>query len=283
LPTISFAAASTGNVGTARTITPTTYNGGTNISNCTVSPALPAGLSISTSTCVISGTPSSPAGPTTHTVTIHNSAGTGTGTISIMVSGYVCTTLGYDGPSTVVTSTSSCWYSCSTRGYSGGNQNSLSSCYKDCNASNQCGGIRYYPSTCYAKTFGYFTEDFWEIIGSEWGWQYSCTPRYVPLWGTDMNSCNTGSSYYAWSEYQGGTPIQVGEYNWQCSDIYSFWVWCNGVYQGCPFTGNTVYFQNSVGPGCSTTGGSWRWADQTYVQTYIYGWVQREVGGYYCQ
>ncbi|NCY26762.1 MAG: hypothetical protein EBX37_18600, partial [Alphaproteobacteria bacterium] len=123
LPTISYSGPSTGNAGTLRTITPTVYNGGANVS-CSVSPALPSGLALNTSTCVISGTPAGVSGPTTYTVTITNSAGSGTGTISITATGYICTNIGYDGPSTVVTSTSSCWYSCSSRGYSGGNQNS---------------------------------------------------------------------------------------------------------------------------------------------------------------
>jgi len=182
LPTISFSAASTGNVGTARTITPTTYNGGTNISNCTVSPALPAGLSISTSTCVISGTPSSPAGPTTHTVTIHNSAGTGSGTISITVSGYVCTTLGYDGPSTVVTSTSNCWYNCSARGFDGGGTpNSLSSCYYNCSGRGLCGGTTYGSYGCYHYSSRYLGEYCYDQI-SYYTREYVC-------WNVDEEYC----------------------------------------------------------------------------------------------
>jgi Protein of unknown function (DUF1554)/Putative Ig domain len=56
---------------------------GTTVTNCTVAPALPAGLSISSATCVISGTPTGSQIATTHTVTVTTAGGTNTASISI--------------------------------------------------------------------------------------------------------------------------------------------------------------------------------------------------------
>ncbi|MCC5814758.1 MAG: putative Ig domain-containing protein, partial [Leptospira sp.] len=47
------------------------------ITNCTVSPALPSGLTLNTNTCVISGTPSVEASSQTYTITPSNSSGSG--------------------------------------------------------------------------------------------------------------------------------------------------------------------------------------------------------------
>ncbi len=188
LPTISFSGASTGNVGTARTITPTTYNGGTNISNCTVSPALPAGLSISTSTCVISGTPSTIFGPNNYTVTIHNSAGTRTGTVSISATGYICTSNGFDGPSGAVGTINNCYYNCTSK--------------------NLCGGsTRYHPNTCYGKTYGVVdqTNCREEVVGYE-------TYEICEL---DPIDCENGETFYdPWN-------------NRWCSDVAGLLSWGN--------------------------------------------------------
>lgn len=50
-------------------------NSGGNISSCSVSPALPAGLSLNSSTCEISGTPTVAVSATTHLITASNEAG----------------------------------------------------------------------------------------------------------------------------------------------------------------------------------------------------------------
>ena len=77
-PTISYTG-STGTSGTinqAMSVSPTTLsNNGSAITGCTISPALPAGLSINNTTCVISGTPTVTLTSTAFTVTVTNSAG----------------------------------------------------------------------------------------------------------------------------------------------------------------------------------------------------------------
>jgi len=80
--TISYPSTEIYNDGTAITpVTPTV--GGTVPNNWTVSPALPAGLTINSSTGVISGTPTAPTGPTTYTITGTNGSCSGQGTINI--------------------------------------------------------------------------------------------------------------------------------------------------------------------------------------------------------
>jgi hypothetical protein len=67
-------------------ISPVTPNNtGGPITSCTVSPALPAALSLS-STCVITGTPSAASAATNYTVTASNSGGSSSQTISIAIS-----------------------------------------------------------------------------------------------------------------------------------------------------------------------------------------------------
>lgn len=65
------------------TITPTVTG---TVTSCTVSPTLPAGLSLNATTCAISGTPTTVQGATNYTVTASNSAGNTTATINILVS-----------------------------------------------------------------------------------------------------------------------------------------------------------------------------------------------------
>ncbi len=60
-------------------------NGGGAISTYSVSPALPAGLVLNTSTGVITGTPTTPSGTATYTVTATNLGGSTTATLSITV------------------------------------------------------------------------------------------------------------------------------------------------------------------------------------------------------
>lgn len=55
------------------------------VASYSVSPALPAGLSLNTTTGVISGTPTAVSGATNYTITATNAAGTATKTISIAV------------------------------------------------------------------------------------------------------------------------------------------------------------------------------------------------------
>ncbi len=60
-------------------------NGGGAATSYTVNPALPAGLNLSTSTGVISGTPTAVAATASYTVTASNSSGSTTASLSITV------------------------------------------------------------------------------------------------------------------------------------------------------------------------------------------------------
>jgi hypothetical protein len=64
------------------TLTPTNTGGAP--TSCTVSPALPTGLSLS-STCVLTGTPTTPSSAANYTITATNSGGTSNATINITV------------------------------------------------------------------------------------------------------------------------------------------------------------------------------------------------------
>jgi hypothetical protein len=81
---LSYASPQSATVGTAINLTPTVSGAPTNYS---VSPALPAGLSLNTSTGAISGTPSSPSPQTAYTITATNSAGSTTFNLLIAVAG----------------------------------------------------------------------------------------------------------------------------------------------------------------------------------------------------
>ncbi|MCM2350546.1 MAG: putative Ig domain-containing protein [Bacteriovoracaceae bacterium] len=100
VPSLSYAGATgkTGSFGSAMSITPTNKaTNGASITNCTSSPALPAGLTINAVTCVISGTPTVVASATTYTITATNSAGPSAGaTLTITVNPAV-PTLSYAG------------------------------------------------------------------------------------------------------------------------------------------------------------------------------------------
>ena len=86
-PSISYSPASiSGTVNSAiATLTPS--NAGGAATSWTVSPAVPSGVSFSTSTGVFSGTPTVVSSSATYTITATNSSGSGTTTISISVSG----------------------------------------------------------------------------------------------------------------------------------------------------------------------------------------------------
>jgi N-acetylneuraminic acid mutarotase len=89
-PLLSFSGATgtTMNIGASASISPTTLSSrGASISGCSISPALPAGLSINSLTCVISGTPTSAYALTTHTVSVTNSEGSTSSTLSLQVTG----------------------------------------------------------------------------------------------------------------------------------------------------------------------------------------------------
>ncbi|HEX7368691.1 MAG TPA: autotransporter domain-containing protein [Rhodanobacteraceae bacterium] len=87
--------------GQASTTATPTYSGGS-LTGCTVSPALPAGLAISSSDCVISGTPTALSTiPVNYTVTAANSGGSTTATVSIAVNDVAPSGLSYS-PNTYV-------------------------------------------------------------------------------------------------------------------------------------------------------------------------------------
>jgi hypothetical protein len=87
-PTISLSPTSyTLTAGSAMTAIVPSLTVGT-IASCTVSPSLPAGLSLNTSTCGISGTPTYGGGSQSYTITPSNSVGTGNSvSVSIQVNG----------------------------------------------------------------------------------------------------------------------------------------------------------------------------------------------------
>ncbi|MDZ4728113.1 MAG: Ig domain-containing protein [Leptospira sp.] len=94
---------------------------GNSLSSCTISPALPTGLSINNTSCDISGTPSSTQAGINHTITATNAFGTGTTSINMTVG--TAPSLSYTGsPFTYTQNTSISTLSPSLSG------NALSSC-----------------------------------------------------------------------------------------------------------------------------------------------------------
>ncbi len=94
-PVLSYSSAS-GTVGVPMSITPTLQTNGDSATACsaTVTPALPAGLSVSTvpassastpAACVISGTPTASASTATYTIQVSNAGGSATATVSITI------------------------------------------------------------------------------------------------------------------------------------------------------------------------------------------------------
>jgi DNA-binding beta-propeller fold protein YncE len=81
------------------TNTPSSSGGA--VTSYSVSPALPAGLSLSATTGAISGTPTAVVATATYTVTATNSAGSTTATLSITVNGLAPTGLAYSTPAPV--------------------------------------------------------------------------------------------------------------------------------------------------------------------------------------
>lgn len=84
-PTISYSGTYTYLAGQTLALPITPNLGGGAPTNCTSSPALPTGLVISPTTCVISGTPTATAAQQLFTITARNSAGNATGTVNIGV------------------------------------------------------------------------------------------------------------------------------------------------------------------------------------------------------
>ena len=73
------------------------------VTNCTVSPTLPAGLSINTTTCAITGTPTAVSGVLTYTITASNGSGNTTTTIKVKVDDIPPSNLAYPfGSSTIL-------------------------------------------------------------------------------------------------------------------------------------------------------------------------------------
>lgn len=84
-PLISYAAGSQGSVGLPMSITPTLNPNGSPITSCTINPALPAGLSINNTTCVISGTPTVNSTTTSYIVSAQNIIATTTASVDITI------------------------------------------------------------------------------------------------------------------------------------------------------------------------------------------------------
>lgn len=85
-PAISSASTATGTVGAAFTYTITATNTPTNTPTSYAASNLPAGLSVNTSTGVISGTPTT-AGAKSVLISASNASGTGSGTVTVTISG----------------------------------------------------------------------------------------------------------------------------------------------------------------------------------------------------
>ena len=83
----------------SRANTPTTTGGA--VALYSVSPALPAGLSLSTTTGAISGTPTAVTATASYTVTASNSAGSTTTSLSITVNDQPPSGLSYSNPTAV--------------------------------------------------------------------------------------------------------------------------------------------------------------------------------------
>jgi hypothetical protein len=82
VPSLSYTGATgtTGKVGTAMSVSPTTLAAnGAPVTSCASVPALPSGLSLNASTCVISGTPTRATASATYTLTATNSVGASAG------------------------------------------------------------------------------------------------------------------------------------------------------------------------------------------------------------
>ena len=86
-PSLSYSGATGTSVtlGNSTTITPMTLNDGGKTATCSVSPDLPTGLTLHSSTCVISGTPVTILSATTYTITIANASSSARATVSLSI------------------------------------------------------------------------------------------------------------------------------------------------------------------------------------------------------
>ena len=82
--------------GTAMTTATPSANGGT-VTSWSITPALPAGLTFSTSTGAISGTPTAIASSTSYTVYANNTGGSATASITIVVNDLIPSSIAYSG------------------------------------------------------------------------------------------------------------------------------------------------------------------------------------------
>ena len=186
LPVISIAPISViGTVGTAFSVTPiVTSNGATTTCSISAGGALPDGLTLTPSTCVISGTPTTIKTATTYTLTATNSVGSGTANVAITINKGSCTSLGYDGPATAVSSLTSCYFDCASRNLCGPNvyyPGPVSSCSKKVSAPST--QICTSSQTCGQGILGYNTSS-------------ACSKRlaHVTVQGTQLTSSSAGSA-----------------------------------------------------------------------------------------
>ena len=86
-PSLSYSGATGTSVtlGNSTTITPMTLNDGGKTATCSTSPDLPTGLTLHSSTCVISGTPVTILSATTYTITIANASSSARATVSLSI------------------------------------------------------------------------------------------------------------------------------------------------------------------------------------------------------
>lgn len=80
-PVLRFSSSYTFLVGISETVSPTVQN----VKSCSISPSLPAGLSLDTADCKISGTPTTAASTANYTVTAKNISKTATAVLAITV------------------------------------------------------------------------------------------------------------------------------------------------------------------------------------------------------
>ena len=76
------------------TVVPTSSGGP--VSTWTISPSLPAGLSLDSSTGAISGTPTAISSSTSYTITATNAGGSGTATVTIVVNDIAPSSVSYN-------------------------------------------------------------------------------------------------------------------------------------------------------------------------------------------